>query len=466
LADAGLAYVGAELYDSAGNLVPDSVKNAFSNITPGSGETGLTSAFPGYTTDVSGNQTITWDDGSTMTMNPDGTFSVTNATDNLTGGYTTYTDGYQHDANGDISRDEAGNPIPDTNPNVTPPRVTPPGVTPPRVVPPIADPTTNMSFSDWAKSTAGQEVMRNAGFTTAEIAAAAGGTGAAYSWIENIAKTIGLTPDTLVKSLGGVLASVIGAVGSTQQADSQTQLGNRMLDMSAAQYADQTAREQARYEANVALTQGNNATNIANEQARFNTLAGRENAAIQRQQDSINTSQEVVRPFYTELQKLQNDPTSFLTSERVQAPIQQGTDALARSLSAKVGNPIDNPSALQEIQNYTSNAFYNKLGERENQLAGWVNLPAYGSAGATIPGTGSTLPGSVPTPTVPNQAYNAPSGSNSLATAGATSLNNSFNSTGQAYSQLGAGINNIFNPPQQGQLTLQQLQQWINSQSA
>jgi hypothetical protein len=59
-------------------------------------------------------------------------------------------------------------------------------------------------------------------------------------------------------------------------------------------------------------------------------------------------------PYRQQLNDLTQNPDSFYKSPVFQGALQQGSDALARSLSAKVGNPILNPTALQEMQNYTT----------------------------------------------------------------------------------------------------------------
>ena len=93
------------------------------------------------------------------------------------------------------------------------------------------------------------------------------------------------------------------------------------------------------------------------------------------------------QPYRDRLAGLYADPSKFLSSQEVQAPVQQGTDALARSLSAKVGNPIDNMTALGELQNYSANQLFGRLGQEKDRLAGFGGLSAYNQAGAS----GNTL---------------------------------------------------------------------------
>jgi hypothetical protein len=96
-------------------------------------------------------------------------------------------------------------------------------------------------------------------------------------------------------------------------------------------------------------------------------------------------------PYRSKLADLYANPSSFLSSPEVQVPVQQGTDALARSLSAKVGNPIGNPTALSEIQNYASNQLFGRLGQEKDRLAGFGGLSAYNQA---APGAAAGAAGS------------------------------------------------------------------------
>lgn len=116
-------------------------------------------------------------------------------------------------------------------------------------------------------------------------------------------------------------------------------------------------------------------------------------------------------PYRGRLESLYADPNAFLTSPEVRIPVQQGTDALARALSAKVGNPIDNPTALQEIQNYASNQLFGRLGQEKDRLAGFGGLTQYNAA-------------------APQAQVGA------------------VGSQGDVYNVLGYGLNNIFNPRQ------------------
>jgi hypothetical protein len=95
-------------------------------------------------------------------------------------------------------------------------------------------------------------------------------------------------------------------------------------------------------------------------------------------------------PYRDRLAALYANPDSFLTSKEVTTPVQQGTDALARSLSVQ-GNPIGSGHALQELQDYSANQLFGKLGQEKDRLAGFGGLSAYNAA---APGTASAAIGS------------------------------------------------------------------------
>lgn len=92
-----------------------------------------------------------------------------------------------------------------------------------------------------------------------------------------------------------------------------------------------------------------------------------------------NQYQQMGAPYRDKLAQLYADPNAFLNSQEVQAPVQQGTNALARSLSIN-GNPAGNGAALQSIQNYASNQLFGRLGEEKNRLAGFGGLSQYAGA--------------------------------------------------------------------------------------
>jgi hypothetical protein len=119
-------------------------------------------------------------------------------------------------------------------------------------------------------------------------------------------------------------------------------------------------------------------------------------------------------PYLERLAGLYNDPSSFLNSQEVQVPVQQGTDAMARALSVG-GNPIGNGTMLQELQNYSANQLFGKLGQEKDRLAGFGGLTAYNQAGA--------------------QAFGNTSAQQAVA-----------QGEGNMWNSLGYGLNQVFNP--------------------
>ena len=116
-------------------------------------------------------------------------------------------------------------------------------------------------------------------------------------------------------------------------------------------------------------------------------------------------------PYRQKLTDLYANPSGFLSSPEVQVPVQQGTDAAARALSAKVGNPVFSGTALQELQNYSANQLFGKLGQEKDRLAGFGGLSNYSAA-------------------APGAATNA------------------INSSGNALTTLAGGISDIISPRQ------------------
>jgi hypothetical protein len=116
-------------------------------------------------------------------------------------------------------------------------------------------------------------------------------------------------------------------------------------------------------------------------------------------------------PYRDRLAGLYADPSGFLTSPEVTIPVQQGTDSLARALSVK-GNPAGSGTALQEIQNYSANQLFGRLGQEKDRLAGFGGLSYYNQAA----------------PMASQQAINA---------------------QGTVYGDIGYGVGNVMNPQQQ-----------------
>lgn len=84
-------------------------------------------------------------------------------------------------------------------------------------------------------------------------------------------------------------------------------------------------------------------------------------------------------PYRQRLSDLYANPSGFLTSPEVQVPVQQGTDMLARSLSVK-GNPAGSGNALQQLQSYSADQLFGRLGQEKDRLAGFGGLANYNAA--------------------------------------------------------------------------------------
>ena len=115
-------------------------------------------------------------------------------------------------------------------------------------------------------------------------------------------------------------------------------------------------------------------------------------------------------PYRQRLSDLYSNPSSFLNSDEVRIPVQQGTDMLARSLSTR-GNPTGSGNALTELQKYSTDQLYSRLGQEKDRLAGFGGLSAYSGA-------------------APQAATNA------------------INSSQNMYNAIGAGAADIFTPRQ------------------
>lgn len=79
------------------------------------------------------------------------------------------------------------------------------------------------------------------------------------------------------------------------------------------------------------------------------------------------------------LSDLYANPDSFLQSKEVQTPVQLGTNNLMRSLSTQ-GNPFGSGNALQQGQSYASDQLFSRLGQEKDRLAGFGGLSAYNQA--------------------------------------------------------------------------------------
>jgi hypothetical protein len=211
----------------------------------------------------------------------------------------------------------------------------------------------------------------------------------------------GLADGWLARLLGAAIPAGLGAYGASQQSDALRALAEKQMGL---------------------------------ESDRFNTLLGREDAAIKRQQDAINWARQQGEPYRQQLSALLGNPSSFLQSEGVQSSVQQGTNALGRALSAKVGNPAGNMTAMGEMQNYATNSLYDKLGAEITRLGQLGGLTSAGSAGASVPGIQTTL-------------------SQNVQNAGSGAATGSIQSDRDVLGNLSYGLANVFNPqPQQSSL--------------
>jgi hypothetical protein len=174
-----------------------------------------------------------------------------------------------------------------------------------------------------------------------------GGSGANAGFLAQLAATLGTSPGDLLKMLGNAAPGLLGAFASSRQTDAYKQLSEQFAGYGA--------------------------------------------------------------PYRQRLSDLYADPSKFLSSPEVQKPVQMGSDIMARSLSTQ-GNPTGSGNALQQLQTYSADQLFGRLGQEKDRLAGFGGLSAY------------------------NQA--APSA--------AASVIGSSNNTANA---LGAAANNIFNPP-------------------
>lgn len=88
-------------------------------------------------------------------------------------------------------------------------------------------------------------------------------------------------------------------------------------------------------------------------------------------------------PYRQKLTDLYADPNAFLSSDEVQKPVQMGTDMLSRSLSMG-GNPVGSGNALQQLQSYSADQLFGRLGQEKDRLAGYGGLASYNAAAPQI----------------------------------------------------------------------------------
>lgn len=90
----------------------------------------------------------------------------------------------------------------------------------------------------------------------------------------------------------------------------------------------------------------------------------------------------VGQPYRDRLSDSYTNPMGYLSSPEVSGAVQQGTNALARSLSMG-GNPVGNGGALQQLQNYSTNQQLDRLNQYRSQLGGFGGMSPIN---ASIPG--------------------------------------------------------------------------------
>ena len=98
-------------------------------------------------------------------------------------------------------------------------------------------------------------------------------------------------------------------------------------------------------------------------------------------EDLSHSYQQMGAPYRSRLESLYTPQgiQAYMQSPEVQVPVQQGTDILARSLSTQ-GNPAGSGNALQQLQNYSTNQLYSRLGQERDRLGGFGGLTAYNQA--------------------------------------------------------------------------------------
>lgn len=89
-------------------------------------------------------------------------------------------------------------------------------------------------------------------------------------------------------------------------------------------------------------------------------------------------------PYRAMLAQSYADPSAYLANDpSIQAAVNQGTNALARSLSVR-GNPAQSGTALTDIQNYATQNLYGQLGNERNRLANFGGLSGFNAAAPTL----------------------------------------------------------------------------------
>lgn len=328
--------------------------------------------------------------------------------------------------------------------------------------------------------------------------AGAVGASAVPSWLRSLLPTGPNGELDLSRLIGTGLGTALGVYGAGEQSRNLREIADKYMNLDQSRFdtllgredaaikRQQDAmglginREDARFNTllgreDQAIKRQQDAMNlgISREDTRFGTLLGREDQAIQRQKDAIRDAQAVGAPYRSKLSDLYANPSSFLSSPEVTVPVQQASDIMARSLSTK-GNPTGSGNALQQLQSYSADQLFGKLGQEKDRLAGYGGLGAYGQAGATVPSIGTTLPSGTSTP-IPGVGTSLPGGTStaipgvgsslpgSVNTGGLAALMGAAQSTGDQYQALGSGISNVFNPPKTGAQALAEILKYLGS---
>ena len=151
-----------------------------------------------------------------------------------------------------------------------------------------------------------------------------------------------------------------------------------------ANIAADTANTNSNREAFNDATNANIAADLANTNSNREAFDSATNANIAADTAARGEAKAIGAPYRQRLNDLYNDPSSFLRSDQVQVPLQQGTNMLARSLGVN-GNPMGSGNSLQALQDYTTEGMWSKLGAERDRLAGFGGLSAYNSLGAQNP---------------------------------------------------------------------------------
>ena len=218
--------------------------------------------------------------------------------------------------------------------------------------------------------------------------------------------------DEYMNLLGKAAPGLLGAYASSQQNSGLVDLARSQQEAENARYQDLVGRDERRYQ----------------------TALQRENEAIAKRDAALAEFRGYGAPYRSRLSELSADPSSFLSSAEVTTPVQQGTDIMARALSAKVGNPIGSGGALQELQNYATNSLFGRLGQEKDRLAGFGGLSQFNTSGAGIPGLSTTLP------TGTNSGSGVGTGGGNQAETAA------LGSNANIYNSLGYGLDQVLNP--------------------